>query len=41
LVYLEVGDKTSLRYVEIKALREIKLSLAVEGKHKVCATNKT
>ncbi|XP_066933232.1 uncharacterized protein [Clytia hemisphaerica] len=33
-VYLEVGRKTSLRYVEIKALREIKLSLDVAGKNK-------
>ena len=35
MVYLGIGDRTVLRYVEVKALREIKLSLAVAGKHKV------
>lgn len=35
MVYLGIGDRTVLRFVEIKALREIKLSLDVAGKQKV------
>ena len=35
MVYLGLGDKTVLRFVEVKALREIKLSLEVAGKQKV------
>lgn len=35
MVYLGIGDRTVLRFVEVKALREIKLSLEVTGKQKV------